>query len=253
MQLHVEDEIKPFLQNPSNCFEQLMRLRGDRYRLQDGRLTQKITIGNKTYFIKQHFGVGWKEIFKNLLQFKRPIISAMNEVKAIQKCRSLGIKAPRIIGYGTRGINPAKRQSFILLEALIPSQSLEEIYQKKPVFKEKLHHIKTVARIARTLHIEGVNHRDFYLCHFLVKSSKEIFLIDLHRALIHKYPRHRWILKDLVGLFFSSIGFNFSLKDYFRFMKIYKNARLKDILTTERSFWMDVKNRGEKMYCEHQK
>ncbi|MST95428.1 MAG: hypothetical protein EXS33_09225 [Pedosphaera sp.] len=30
--------------------------------------------------------------------------------------------------------------------------------------------LEKIAALARTLHEGGVNHRDFYLCHFLVKN-----------------------------------------------------------------------------------
>jgi serine/threonine protein kinase len=211
-------------------------------------------LGKKTYFIKQHFGVGWKEIFKNLWQFRLPVLSAKNEWLAIHKLKSLGIDVPTVYAYGERGNNPATLQSFIVMEELAPVMSLEDLCQTwqrlPPSFALKRCLIEKVAEIARTLHQHGLNHRDFYLCHFLLDQKFKLYLIDLHRAQIRRLTPGRWIIKDLAGLYFSSKDIGLTQRDLYRFMKHYRGKSLREIMDTGKGFWTKVKRRGERLYCD---
>ena len=69
--------------------------------------------------------------------------------------------------------------------------------------------IRSLARAAARFHGGRMTHRDFYLCHFLVRpaagAEPELHLIDLQRVLYHPrgIPR-RWLVKDLGSLLFSS-------------------------------------------------
>src|SRR3990167_7762707 len=236
-----------------------MMLQGDVFRHQKGRLTQRITLNHQHYFIKQHIGVGVKEIIKNLFQLRLPIVSAKNEWRAIQKCHDIGIPAPRIAGYGKRGLNPARLQSFILMHELSPILSLEDLTKKwhgnQPPFRFKMHLILEIARIVRTMHHAGMNHRDCYLCHFLLdlNDTNIIYLLDLHRAQIRKKTPSRWKIKDLAGLYFSSKHIKLTSSDYFRFKKAYRQKSLHDILFQDENFWKKVKIRGEKLYRHENK
>jgi heptose I phosphotransferase len=240
-----------------------MALQGVCFRNLEGRKTQRVTIGSKHYFIKQHRGVGFREIIKNLLHLRLPVISAKNEWLAIQKLQGLGIAVPRIAGYGERGMNPAQRESFILMEELAPVKSLEEVcaswQHSPPAFKLKHELIAQAAHIARTMHEHGMNHRDFYICHLLLDQAQQtdnltkVSLIDLHRAQIRAKTPERWVIKDLAGLYFSSLDAGLSSRDIFRFMKYYRKKPLRDILRDENKFWMKVKNRGDDLYRDHAK
>jgi len=55
------------------------------------RKTMRFSINGKNYFIKIHTGCGWKEVIKNWVQFKQPIVSAENEYLAIRRLESLKI------------------------------------------------------------------------------------------------------------------------------------------------------------------
>jgi len=261
MQLYLEDHLKKYFSAEKPLFDQVMALRGESFRHQDGRLTQRVVIGDKPYFIKQHSGVGWREIFKNIIQLRWPIISAKNEWRAIQKLQSLGVAAPKIAGFGKRGWNPARLQSFILMEELTPIISLEDLCRDWPstqpqfIFKQAL--IKAVANAARVLHQNGINHRDFYICHFLLETDSKsqvspLYLIDLHRAQIRSKTPKRWVVKDLAALFFSAANIGLTNNDLYRFMKIYSNKSLYDIFKQERTFWEKVKLRGT-TYCDRTK
>lgn len=258
----LDKQIASLFPNQAAAFDAMMCLQGERFRQLEGRTTARVLIAGKPYFIKQHRGVGWREIFKNLFQGRLPILGARHEYLALQRLASLGLAAPRVMGYGERGLNPATRESFILMEALDQTTSLETLCADWPVhppsFVFKLTLIKAVAAIARTLHTNGMNHRDFYLCHFLLgdldhdKTPLRLSLIDLHRAGIRSRTPERWVKKDLAGLYFSSKNIGLHQRDYYRFMRYYRARSFKSIMRTERAFWEAVKRLGEALYREHQ-
>lgn len=238
-----------------------MQLRGEVYRELENRRTQRITLNNQHYFIKQHFGVGWKEIFKNLFQLRLPIISARNEWCAIKRLHELHIPTQDVVGYGYRGINPARRESFLITRELTNFITLEDLGKEwkktPPSFKFKQQLIQEVARIAKTLHKNGINHRDFYICHFLLdlleysKHSIKLYLIDLHRAQIRHRTPARWVIKDLAGIYFSSKDIGLTQRDCLRFIKAYSEQPLRSVLNEATTFWWKVKNRGDKLYQDH--
>jgi heptose I phosphotransferase len=91
--------------------------------------------------------------------------------------------------------------------------------------------IKKVAEIARTMHQNGVNHRDFYICHFLLPKSwleqnrsdvePPLYVIDLHRTQVRSAVPQRWLEKDLAGLHFSCMDAGLTVRDRLRFISLY--------------------------------
>jgi heptose I phosphotransferase len=239
-------------------FQEIMCLKGEVFRALEGRVTQRIFLNNQAYFIKQHHGIGWKEFFKNIFQCRLPVCSAKNEFQALRALETLNIPSPQIVAFGKKGINPAAFKSFIITKALPTQISLEDFckdWLKNPppfLLKQKL--IKEVARIMRVMHARGINHRDCYICHFLLdlhgyhQGEVKLYLIDLHRALFHKRIPLRWVIKDLSGLYFSSKNIGLNRKDLLRFMKEYRNKTLRNILSKESIFWKKVAERGDKLY-----
>jgi UDP-glucose:(heptosyl)LPS alpha-1,3-glucosyltransferase len=249
-------------------FDDAMQLRGEIYRELEGRRTQKIKIDGKNYFIKQHFGVGWKEIFKNLFQLRLPVLGAKNEWRAIQKLNSLGIKTAELVAYGSRGMNPARKQSFVMMKELENQLSLEDLCRdwKKnpPAFQFKNRLIKQVAELTKTMHENGINHRDYYLCHILTlrdgrcaassgRTEEWLTILDLHRAQIRAKTPTRWLIKDLAGLYFSSQDIGLTHRDLLRFMKHYRKTPLRNIFKQELNFWKKVKQRADDLYQKHEK
>jgi heptose I phosphotransferase len=124
------------------------------------------------------------------------------------------------------------------------------------VLKRRL--IRETARIARTMHESGINHRDLYLCHFLwdisyegkEEASRSLYLIDLHRAQIRSKTPLRWKIKDLAGLYFSSMDIGLTQNDLFYFIKSYKGASLKEALAKDNVMWRKVTRRAELLYMK---
>lgn len=241
-----------------DLFKQIFALEGEIYRNKDGRKTLRFALDGKYYFAKLHKDVGWHTIIKYLLQLRLPVLSAENEWQAIQRLEKLGIHTMRLVAYGKKGRNPARLQSFVITEELAHTESLENFCRNWPTsppsyrFKRTL--IKEVARIARTLHDHGMNHRDFYICHFLLDISAgreyicpshlNLYLIDLHRAQIRRRTPLRWRVKDIAALYFSSMDIGLTQRDLFRFIREYQGEPLKASLNKESVFWRRVKRRG---------
>lgn len=257
MYLTLNPALEQYFQDGQSLFDQIMSMRGKVYRELEGRRTQRIELNGRGYFLKQHFGVGWREIFKNLLQLRLPVLSAKNEWRALERLQQLNIATMQTVGFGCRGMNPAGLQSFLLTDELTEVISLEDLCKTwkgnppAPKFKRAL--IKEVAQIARTMHNNGINHRDFYLCHFLWErnTTKKLYLIDLHRAQIRRDTPERWVIKDLAGLYFSSKDSGLTSRDLWRFISEYRRQPVRCSLIKERNFWQKVKQRGDKIYRQH--
>lgn len=245
-----------------DAFDKILHLEGEVFRELAGRRTLKFVLGGKSYFAKLHFGVGWKEIFKNLIHFRLPVLGAEHEWRAIRRFEELGVATMTLAAYGRRGWNPARQESFVITEELVNTISLEDLcrdWPRQPLpasIKRAL--LREVAETAKALHNNGVNHRDFYLCHFLLDRSwldtgggcgkPKLHVIDLHRVQLRDHTPSRWVIKDLAGLFFSSMDAGLTKRDYLRFVKCYRNSPLRQTLALEKSFWIQVTNRAVKLY-----
>ena len=239
-----------------NSFSALEKMDATTHRLQPGRKTISFTLGDQTYFAKIHTGVGWKEIFKNIALLRWPIIGAETEWKALLKLSALNIHGPIPVAFQKKGMNPATLKSFIVTKALENTINLEEFFSQKDCVDFKFKHdlIKEVAKIARSLHQNGINHRDFYLCHFLLdktqleKGNLILYLIDLHRAQIRFRVPFRWRVKDIGGLYFSTMNFKFTHRDYLRFMRYFTGKSLHETLKEDCDFWKAVVMKAGRLY-----
>jgi heptose I phosphotransferase len=90
------------------------------------------------------------------------------------------------------------------------------------------------------MHEGGVNHRDFYICHFLLHlepsptaTDFKLSLIDLHRAQVRPKTPRRWRDKDLSALYFSALGIGMTQRDFLRFLRVYFDCPLRDVLRDE--------------------
>ncbi|GAB1265481.1 lipopolysaccharide core heptose(I) kinase RfaP [Aurantivibrio infirmus] len=247
---------KDWTQN--NAFDRVKEIRGQEIRNKEGRRTVRFEYNSKFYYLKHHTGIGWGEIVKCLSQLKLPVTGAANEWRAINRLSSLGVKTLTPLAYGLRGANPAKIESFLITEELTGTISLakytERWPQYPPTFNSKQKIIETVATISRAIHRDGINHRDLYICHFLLKrqidllSGPVMHLVDLHRAQCRSAVPKRWLVKDLASLYFSSLDIGLTRRDIFRFLKIYFNKPLKEIITSDGELLTAVRQRALQLY-----
>ena len=268
--LYINNELRDSLKG-KDSFQDMMNIGGNVYREALGRRTLRFTQGNKDYFLKMHTGVGWGEIFKNLTYLRAPVVGALNEWHGVHRLNDLEIDTMTVAAYGIQGKNPATKHSFIVTEALPTETSLEDYCAKWRTYppnttKEirlKRWILNKVVETARVIHENGANHRDFYLCHFLldahfddmdhVKPDSKLYLIDLHRLQIRRKTPERWAVKDISGLYYSSKDIGLTKRDLLRFIKLYRGKPLRQILKEEAGFWEKVRSKGEKLYASEQR
>ena len=227
-----------------DAFIEVERLQGEVFRELEARRTLRTEVDGRGYFVKIHRGVGWGEIFKNWLTLKRPVLGADQEWEAIAALTAAGVPTMTAVAYGERGANPAQRHSFIITEELAPTISLEDYTRDwlrdppQPALKRAL--INRVAEMTGRMHRAGVNHRDCYICHFLLHTDTpptpddlRLSLIDLHRAQVRDAVPRRWRDKDLSGLYFSALNIGLTERDKLRFLRTYFQRPLRQILSEE--------------------
>lgn len=265
VQLYLREDLRAALAERTG-FEDIMAISGQVYREAPGRRTVRFERGGRRYFLKSHTGVGWQEILKNLFYLRAPVVGAVTEWHGIHRLKLLGVDTLSVAGFGLTGRNPARRRSFIITDELPPSVSLEHYFR---AFRAHARHgveelrckrwlIRRVAQIARTLHVNGANHRDFYLCHFMLQlpcedaapdpGTARLFLIDLHRMQLRRRTPSRWLVKDIAGLYYSAMDFGFTQRDLYRFMREYRQLGLRETLRDDARLWRRVRQRARALY-----
>ncbi|MEF9672974.1 lipopolysaccharide core heptose(I) kinase RfaP [Pseudomonas sp. PCH446] len=181
------------------------------------------------------------------------------EWRAIQRLQEVAVPTMTAVAYGERGSNPADQHSFIVTEELAPTVSLEDFSMDwpkqppEPRLKRAL--IAEVARMTGMMHRAGVNHRDCYICHFLLHTDKpvtaenlKLSVIDLHRAQTRATIPARWRNKDLAALYFSVLDIGLTRRDRLRFLKGYFRQPLRQILRDEAALLVLLERKAEKLY-----
>jgi len=245
-----------------DAFAEAAALAGVVVRHKEGRETIRCTIDGAVYYRKFHRGVGWWEILKNLIQLRRPVVDASNEWLAINRLTELGIATLSAVAYGRRGANPATRQSFLITRELTGTLSTAEFTREwpnqPPPFALRRAMIARIATICRQLHGNGINHRDLYLCHFLLDLTRgedslqpgnvDFFVVDLHRAQLRPAVPRRWLVKDIASIYFSALDIGLGRRDVLRFLRVYYDAPLRQVLADNRAFFAAVRNKARKLY-----
>ena len=238
-------------------FEKVFALGGEEFRSVKNRRTFRIEIGGEGFFVKIHRGAGWAEIFKNLVQFKMPVTGAGNEYRALKKLREAGIPTMEIAAFGERGVNPANRESFLITRELTGTRSLEDVALGGAVPVPLKHRIiRALGASCGAMHRAGVNHRDCYLCHYLLRVDPadapdvKLSVIDLHRAQIRRTVPFRYRVKDVAGLLFSSFDVPLCRADVWRFLHAYwgKKGSIRGELAENRRFYEAVHRSARKLY-----
>lgn len=252
-----------------DVFSEVQQLSGDIAREVPGRQTLRFEMGGNIYYRKLHTGVGWGEILKNLVRLRLPVISASNEWLALNRLAEIGINSFVPVAFGEKYLNPAKRLSFIVTRELTGTQQLdyylgERLQERTLGFNEKCVLLREMAQIARTIHLHGINHRDLYLCHFLVdlasmqKWARDgdkplLYLADLHRAQIRPQVPRRWLVKDLASICFSALELGLTNRDVLRALKYYFNQSLVSVKREHPGLLRDIKIRTLKLYQREQR
>lgn len=265
--IHVEPEYRVHF--PERSVEEFFAIPGETAKAIQNRVTRRFERDGRVFFIKCHEGIGWGEVLKNLLSLRLPVISAANEWRAIQRLGELGVDTMRGVAFGEEGTAPAGILSFLVTESLEHTVDLESWgreFQASPQDPRRLSIwralIRRVGETTGRLHHNGVNHRDYYLCHLRLDlgdgetstdpAQATLYVMDLHRAQMRPSTPSRWAVKDLAGLLYSALhgpaALRLSRADLARFLRGYLGPAWKQDLRDRRSFWKQVVRRY-RGYC----
>lgn len=269
----------------NSIFDCLINVSGKVYRIVKSRKTEEIKIDGSNYFIKKHYPISWKEFFKNIISFKNPLVNASHEYQAIIALKKLGINTLEVAAVASKNYNgfcynitklvlgEIGTTSFLITKSIEPNIELDKfcelLIHDTYYYKLKRALIKHIAETTRKIHLNGLNHRDYYLCHYLLNLDKNmvmqfkndlrscenvklikshildnIYLIDLHRMQIRSSTPERYIIKDLSSLLFSARNLKLTKADKLRFIKNYikisDKRKFKTFMHNEKSFWRAV-------------
>lgn len=225
------------------------------------RKTGRFEIGGQRFYIKKHFECGFGFIFDELFHLRKPHIGAGHEHAALAKLDELGIETMKVVVFGHEGGNLTTQRSFLVTCELTNIKSTAMVCAEWPVkpppasFRRAL--TGKLAEIASKIHTNGLNHRDFYLCHFLLdisdpeniyKRPPTLYLVDLHRAQQRQRVPFRWRVKDIGGLYFSALDIGLRRSDLCRFIRLYTGKSLRQTLQEDKRFWKAVKQRAIRTY-----
>lgn len=230
------------------------------------RTTGRFEVDGQGFYIKKHFAAGIMAVLDELTHFRKPHIGAGHEVRALKCLKNIGIDTMEVVAYGYDAGTLISQRSFLVTKELTSVESLEDVCRNwadvppDASFKRRL--VDKVATMARFVHASGMNHRDFYICHFLLDTSvspstenyrPRLFLIDLHRAQMRASVPFRWLVKDLSGLYFSTMDIGLSKRDILRFISKYTGGYLRNALRNDRNFWLAVEKRAIGTYKKEQR
>ena len=220
----------------------------------ENRCTLRFEQNGQSYYLKLHQPLRFREICRSLLRGGLPVLSARDEWRALERLRRLGLDVPETAACGQYGNYPAGIHSFIITRALENTVSLEDYTadwkRHPPPGPVRRALLKQVALIARIMHDGGINHRDFYLCHFHLDQSRpptpkpRLYLMDLHRAQLRPRTPLRWIVKDLGGIYFSALHIGLSRSDLLHFVSTYSGLPPGQALRRQERLWRQVQRRA---------
>lgn len=256
----VHPDLADLLGDDGQAWQRVFDIEGEVFREPpgSGRRTLRFEHAGKGYFLKLHWGVGWAEILKNWVTLKHPVLGARNEWRAVQRLQELGVETMDLVAYGEQRGNPARRRSFVITRELRDTISLEDYCrdwaEQKPPLALKRALLQRVAEMTATLHGHGVNHRDLYICHFLLQQPwagphepLHLFLIDLHRVQIRAETPLRWRIKDLAALHYSALAIGLSGRDLLRFVRAYRGCPAAESLRRDKALWQAVLARSRRL------
>jgi serine/threonine protein kinase len=193
-----------------------------------------------------------KELLKSLLRLSLPK-TAFDEFRNIADFQRAGILTMAPVAAGIKRCGLLRTKSFLVSKEIGQCRRLDHLFLKHPTIpvKEKQEVIKKVALIVKHMHARGFNHKDLYLCHILLDSYGNIFLVDLHRVDKRGKVPERWKVKDIAALNYSAIEISASRTERMRFLKTYLG--FDRISGPQKSFALKIMKKTEKMIKHNRK
>ena len=234
---YIEESHRQLLQrNGFSLFPDFMTFQGGKVLKQlPSRTILKIELpsgeGTKTFFLKRH------RVKLHIEDMVRTFLSGFHrswgrkEWEVMQAFQKSGIPTLSPVASGEK-LSWFWQESFLMTEELVGFQSLELFLKNRfapPLSRERITEkravIQELARITRTMHGAGFNHRDFYCCHIFIRRTedgqRDWRILDLQRVDRRRWFRRRWIIKDLAALNYSAPSPVITRSDRLRFLRHY--------------------------------
>jgi heptose I phosphotransferase len=150
----------------------------------------------------------------------------------------------------------------VITRELADAVSLEDYCadwaRRRPAPAIKWTLIRRVAEMTAAMHRAGLNHRDLYICHFLLQrpwpgpeAPLHLHLIDLHRVQQRNVVPRRWRVKDLAALYYSALDIGLTRRDLFRFVRWYDGLSPARTLRQRAGLWRAVEQRAMRLQQRH--
>ncbi len=188
-----------------------------------GRSTVRLDLADpvagrpRTVYLKRYTRVPLRIKLRRTLSLNAPQSLARREVGGLVRLADLGIPSMRLVLFGEEICRGGRMERSVLATEEIAGATQADDYCEArfagPLSAEqtaeKRRLIRQFADVARRLHTANLSHRDFYLCHIMVRPMEGrepvLHLIDLQRLTHHRRGiGRRWVVKDLAALLFSS-------------------------------------------------
>jgi len=217
----------------------------------------------RTFYIKRHNSefIGLSRLFSRL--FPRCNLSQGRlEFENICDFRKYNLPTVVPVVAGEKFSHFFWAKSFIVTEDFSPFISLESLLENRPQFlsgpkgeNRKRILLKEVAVLARRMHQNGFNHRDFNATHILLNYNNEsdipqIALFDFQRVEKRKYFRFRWKIKSIARLNYTLPDEIFNIKDRIYILLSYKDKKSFNFLDRMQWFWIERKTAKIKRHTE---
>jgi hypothetical protein len=246
------------------------------YNFQDGAIIKQIRDrsvirleisekdGNRTFYLKRHNPVRLGLLAMIVGLFGGTAASpGMAEFIHLCRFRKHGIPTVVPVAAGERRTGFGRYESFLLTEDFTPYISLEElIFNRAEILqgaegllrKERL--IRTIALLARKMHDEGFNHRDFNATHVLVGPDEgdgdfHLALFDLQRIDRKKWLKINWLIKTMAHLSFSMPAPLFDDQDRLHLFQTYKGTSNLRMMDRFQLHWIGKKKQRIKRHTEN--
>jgi hypothetical protein len=153
-------------------------------------------------------------------------------------------------------------ESFLITEDFSPYISLEALLEDQPYFftgpegkNEKKILINEISVLARKMHQNGFNHRDFNATHILLhydngSNVPKIALFDLQRVEKRRFLRFRWKIKSIAGLSYSLPDDIFNAEDRLYIFLAYNGKNSLNFLDHLQLVWIKKKMARIKRHTE---
>jgi hypothetical protein len=201
-------------------------------------------------YLKRHNAkyIGLRRLFYP--QSKHDVSEGRTEFRNICDFREHGLPTVVPVVAGQKFIRFFWVVSFLITEDFSPFVSLETLIREKPEFfmgedgkSRKRILFEQISHLARKMHENGFNHRDFNATHILVYYQKtsdipKIALFDLQRVDRGRFFRFRWKIKSLARLIYSLPDDLFDLDDRMNLLRFYKGRYELHFLDRFEWFWI---------------